>query len=719
MAVRQPAAPKAPPRRVPLPHDHPRRPERLIVLVAASLSVLVPLLQVTGAALPGRAVLALLFVVLAPGAPLSALLRIRSLPLLLAVSFSASMGLLLLLSTALVVIPFWHPLLATLAMSGTCLAATPPALRLLATEPPRSSLADVDLRERTVGLLGAAVSLALWLVAVLTTDLDRLGSLGLFDVVGPAYWLGLVVLVVVAVRQLRRAVPDPVVLSIVLIAAVVEMYGFINAADSGATQSVSYLHVGFVQYILDNHHVAHFYDARFSWPAFFAAGGVLVEQGGTGTALTFLRPAPIVNVLLCLPGLWSIAKTVSGRDEIAWLSLLTFLSLDWYGQDYFSPQATVYVLYIGVLAMVLSHAPTARQLVGRDAPWRHPLSGLTSTVARDGSASTRLVLGREAMLLLICSAVVVGHQLTPLNLLLILVVLVITGATRMRGLWLLVTLAFIAWFTFGASEYWRGNIGHIFSDIGKIGSTVNSAVGNRLVGDPIHAKLQTVRLAWSAGSVLVALVGLWRLRSSTWFWTLVGLTLGPFSLVVVQSYGGEVALRCFLYAEPLLAPLVAMTVWWALSALPGRTRAVALGAALLLGFTMLTVTRGANAAFERGRSADVAASRYLFAHVPPGAERESIGTLGSVGFAGYASVTTWTAVSLSPEDCLPANVEPCVENSAPDFLLVTPTMDNLGVLTGGLTPGWTGAVVRELVAKGLYKAVFTDRGDVVLQRVVS
>ena len=697
-----------------------RTPEHVLVHTAALLSLVVPAVQLADLAFPGRAVLALLFFVLAPGAPLVVLLRLRSLALTVALTFAASLSVLLLVSTVLVKVPFWHPGVATALAASACLALTKPALSALAHEPPPPIGRVVVDRERAYGLIALALSVLLWGVAVQRARLDELGSLGLVRAVGPAYWAALLVLVVIAVRQLHRPVPDPVVLSGLLVVLALELYGFLNAADSAASLSTGYLHVGFIQYILDHGHVAHYFDARFSWPAFFAAGGVLTRAGGTDTALTFLRPAPVVNILLCLPGLWSIAMSVTRSVPVAWLSVLTFLSLDWYGQEYFSPQGTVFVLYVGVLAMVLHYAPAPRELRGKQAPWRHPFSGLGSIVPPEPGASAALSLGREAVLLLVCAAVVVSHQLTPLNLMVILVVLVITGATRMRGLWLLVTLVFIAWFTFGAAEYWRGNVGSIFGDIGKIGATVGSAVGNRLVGDQVHSRMQSIRLAWAAGSVLMALVGLWRLRHSTWFWTLAGLALGPFSLVFVQSYGGEVALRCFLYAEPLLAPLVAMVVWQLLSKLPARARVTTLGTAVFVAFAMLTTTRGANAAFERQTTGDIAAARYIFAHhvgATGGSVKETIGTLADVGFAGLNGVTTWMPVSASPSSCLPVEVEPCLEDKAPDYVLVTPTMDSAGVLQDGQEAGWTLKVANELIAKDLYKRVFEAQGAFVLRRV--
>lgn len=683
-------------------------------MLAAVLAVVVPAVEIGGLHFPGRAVLALLFVVLVPGAPLTALLRLRSFPLTLAVTFATSLSVLLLLCTTLVVSTLWQPLLAIALMSIAGLYLTWPALRAVDAEPRLPAPARRVRPERALGLAAAGGSVLLWLVAVARVDLSALGGFGLLSVVGPAYWAALGLLAATAAWQLLRDEPDGLVLTVVVALLIVEMFGFLNIADGAASVSTGWLHVGFAQYISDHGHVAHYLDARFSWPGFFASAAVLADAGGTGTAIPFLRPAPVLNLLLLLPGLWSIALTITGKRTVAWLSMLVFFSLNWYQQDYFSPQATVFILYVGVLAMMLHLAPAPVELRGADAPWRHPLRGLSTTAPRPEGVGPGLALGREALLLLVCSAVVVSHQLTPLNLLVILVVLVVTGATRMRGLWLLVTLVFIAWFTFGAQEYWRGNIASVFGDIGHLGSTVGSAVGNRLVGDPVHSRMQTLRLAWSASSVLLGLVTLRRLRHSTWVWTLAGAALGPFSLVFVQSYGGEVALRAFLYADPVLAPLVAMTVWAALSAVPVRGQRAALAGALLVGFVLLTATRGANASFERETTVDIAASRYLFDHGPRG---QTIGLLQSVSFAGFERVTEWTPVPLDAESCDGIDVEPCVELKSPLMLLVTRRMDRLGELQEGLHRGWTTDVVNELEAKGLYTSVFHRPGATVLRRV--
>jgi hypothetical protein len=165
-------------------------------------------------------------------------------------------------------------------------------------------------------------------------------------------------------------------------------------------------------------------------------------------------------------------------------------------------------------------------------------------------------------------------------------------------------------------------------------------------------------------------------------------------------------------------------VWKLISSAPTRTRVWALGLACLLGWSMLTIVRGANASFERETRADIAASHYLFQHLVPGQGKTSIGVLQSVGFAGFEQVTRWELVPLDPTDCqvdktqaADLDVEPCVLAHLPDYVLVTGSMEKIGVLADGEPVEWTRSLTDSLVAKGVYERVFTEGDAYVLRQV--
>ena len=95
------------------------------------------------------------------------------------------------------------------------------------------------------------------------------------------------------------------------------------------------------------------YDARFSWPGTFSLGAVLAGFTGVNT-VDFLRWAPLVFELLYLPPLLVIARCSGVGVRAGWLGVALFYATNWIDQDYFSPQALNYLLYLVVLATVLA-----------------------------------------------------------------------------------------------------------------------------------------------------------------------------------------------------------------------------------------------------------------------------------------------------------------------------------------------------------------------------
>ena len=62
--------------------------------------------------------------------------------------------------------------------------------------------------------------------------------------------------------------------------------------------------------------------------------------------------------------------------------------------------------------------------------------------------------------------------------------------------------------------------------------------------------MQKLRLLMSAGIAGLAVIGLVVRRRSPWLPLLAALAFGPFALLALQSYGGEMALRIYLFLLP-------------------------------------------------------------------------------------------------------------------------------------------------------------------------
>ena len=492
----------------------------------------------------------------------------------------------------------------------------------------------------------------------------------------------------------------------------IALFGLVNLSDAEPSLATAWLHAGFVQYILDNHSVAHNFDARFSWPGFFAASATLTKLAGYSSAIPFLALAPIFYNVLVAPALWVIARRVTGSDRLAWVSLILYFCMNWYEQDYFSPQATAFVLYIAVLAFLFAEAPPSEVA---DGSRRSRLQSILRTPGRAPDVSGGIALAREATLVVISGAIVVTHQLTPVTLVMAMALFALTGMTRYRLLWLLTTVVFVSWFSFGAEDYWRGNLGVLFGDLGKIGSTVHSSVGTRLGGDVVHQRLQDVRLAASGGLFLIAMFGAWSIRKRRGSFLFACLALAPFSIIAMQSYGGEVILRTFVYSSPLLAPLatVALRRVVRFGGRPAIIPVVAISVAVAS--LVLTTTRGVNVAFERVTSKEVAASNYLFARMPSGS---SLAILEEVGPLGFDRLTEWKPVSLGSDVCTVPAVQ-CAAIQKPDYVVVTISQEALGHLVEGRPTGWTAQIVAQLIATGTYKEIYGNSDAQVLQRVKS
>jgi len=603
--------------------------------------------------------------------------------------------------------------------------------------PTRASVLARTLDPWTSGALVLAV--ALFAVALRTTDQDAMNGYGLISVLGWPFFAALVLVCAAAGRELSRDRLRTGHLAVVVVVLIVILFGIQNGSDSAAGFPTAWLHVGFTQYFVENGHGVPFYDARFSWPGFFGAAATLVSLAGVDDASVFLRWAPVFYNLLALLPLVLLARHATSRAHVAWLGVLLYYCANWFEQDYFSPQATNLVLYLMTVAVLfwLGHAAVPGEDVRvRDRLRRwwhdgvlHSLRRLAVAVLHDRpvrvpSMRPAQYVAVELALVVVVTASVVSHQLTPVAMILALTAFSLTARTRFKGLWLIAGIVFIAWFSYGATEYWFGHLENVIGDVGKGGSTLRSGVSQRIAGDPAHLHVQFLRLAMSAGFGLLALVGLVLRRRSPWVPLLGALAFAPFLILGLQSYGGEVVIRCFLFATPMLvllaAEIVAPIFRWP------RRLVMALVVAILLPASVLQVTaRGANQPFERMTSDQVAAVRLIESRLP---DDSSVGYFND--FNPLALIPPRSTYLFGLADCtLPDDVqaqvdagkEPvelaCAERNRPDFVYASSSQAAYGTLVEGQPAGWLDSLVSDLIATGDYLVAVHDPHVTVLERI--
>ena len=145
-----------------------------------------------------------------------------------------------------------------------------------------------------------------------------------------------------------------------------------------------------------------------------------------------------------------------------------------------------------------------------------------------------------------------SHQLTPFFMLGACAALVLVRRCTLPGLPILLGVIFAGYVSFATVGYWSGHLSNVFGGVGDLGLNVTTSVGSRLLGStPTHLVALHAKEVFAALIVGLAVLGLARRRvRGRDDRVLLALFLVPIALVGVVSYGGEIALRTYLFLLP-------------------------------------------------------------------------------------------------------------------------------------------------------------------------
>ncbi|MBC2878153.1 lipopolysaccharide biosynthesis protein [Streptomyces mobaraensis] len=505
----------------------------------------------------------------------------------------------------------------TVTLSGTpwrrarTEASQPPGTVKKRTSPTR--WAGLRWRPEAVAWLLLAAALTLYwlpLRALGEVNLEGMGGLGLVSVLPVATLVGAALLVVCFAAALVPARPRTWLLAAVLLATVVSLHAVPAVLEDRPRFATAWQHLGFLDYIDRTGTAAPDLDARWSWPGFFALAAFAARACGVDDLTEVLRWWPLAVQLLSLAPLALLLRAVRAHWRAKWTALWLFALCGWVGQDYFSPQSLNYVFYLLFVAVLLVWFRWPGELPGRRLPGER-------RVEETDRRTRTLLLG---VLIALFAASVASHQLTPFVMLGVLTALVLVRRCTLRGLPLLCGVLLAVWVGFLAEPYWSGHFDELFGGLGSLGGNVSSSVSGRIEGgNPVHKLMLYTRVALAGGVFALAALGWWRRRrAGVGDTALAVLTCVPFLAFGMQSYGGEVALRVFLFAVPGACVLGALALFPAAGRKPRPLAAplCALTAGLVLLFGFL-VARWGNEDFERVRPGEVAAMDYVYAHDRP------------------------------------------------------------------------------------------------------
>lgn len=672
---------------------------------------------------------------LVPGLPVVIALRIPGRALSGALTVSVSLAATILATQFTMVAEWWSPLTVQTILAAGSLAACLATARTLPRTftLPRGELQYLRAGGRTRAACLAVLAVAGALFALEASRLDFMpaGHYGIVTLIGPAYWIGLTILCGALVFTLTRRHIDHIVMAAGSLVLVAYTTMLVSVASGETSVPTAFVHRGFIDILVAGERLPNGIDARFSWAGFFTAGAHLLTVADLPDASALLEWAPLyMNALLVFP-LYAIAVAITGRARSAWLAVVLYQLFNWYQQDYFAPQAVAMLFYCTMIAILLwqlrrAPLPDIGPGIGRfliSAPRRTP--GL---VPGFGKIRT-LAIG--AVLLLLIVADTVTHQITPILGIIALAFFSLFGATRYRTLWLAAGLVFAAWFSYGAADYWIGHLNSIFGDVGQVGNSVNRGVSQRLSGDPAYQQMQYLRIGASGLFALVAFAG-WLLSRRRKVWLVAGaMCAAPFTLVLLQSYGGEMIIRCFVLASPVLAPFAAIAVARAVNWLRGRLgrhaatpsrgwTTVAAGTLALVALgTLLTTNRGLNTAFEASTREQVTVTDEFIAEVPPGT------TVMSWSHAPHSNGVRRTLDPLGPRmmfiDSYPCldDLANCAKTRDPSYVYLTTQGTGMLRLQYGMSQEYLDAQLDAILATGRYVPMLERDSITILRRVDS
>lgn len=397
-----------------------------------------------------------------------------------------------------------------------------------------------------------AVGLVVWGFALQNLDIRRTTDLGLVSVV-PA-WIAFGPLAVLGafLWTLRLPAASPfrrIFLVLTTVSIIVILFGTGPLIEPLTPNHVAWRHVGIADEVLRNG-IDTSIDAYFSWPGFFGLTALAVDVAGPFELVRIVRWAPVVmNGLFLLP-VMLIAQQVTVGWRMAWTAAWVFLLGNWVGQDYFAPQALAYLGYLVIIAMLV----TAIALPATSNPLRW--GGSTPWMrAKLGESRLYALLAVVA----VYAWIVMSHQLTPFAILLVVGALVVAQRPVPKSLLLLLLAIQVAWLTFMAADYLRGNLGVLVDQLGNVDQIAQANITDRVGGSSTHRFIVQLRMLTVAGLAGAGFLGWFRaFKSSTSVGRYQHLTVGlagvaPFALIALAAYGGEVALRAYLFALPILA----------------------------------------------------------------------------------------------------------------------------------------------------------------------
>jgi hypothetical protein len=483
-----------------------------------------------------------------------------------------------------------------------------------------------------VRLIPLAAGLIAWVYGIRQIQFESISTYGPLASGDIWFLLGLALLFGGGLVELLSRMPRAWLLCLYVAAVITVIYAAAPLLYKAPEYSWVYKHIGiaasFSTYgkLVDPSNI---YD---QWPALFTT---LASISGLAkvSALDFAAWAELAFELADALLVLGIFRMIGVNRRSAYLALFLYEGfIAWIGQDYLSPQAFAYMLWLGIATIIL------RWLLVpiRDRGYGSERGGLVSRLrARllaqmpQPLAATPGERGLAFTLVIVLDfAIVAAHQLTPYMTIVQLGTLVILGLVwrgwTLLGLVVILTLGYLLpRYGLISSQY-----GGLFSSGNAVGnaSGAGAQLGTNYGAHAFTSRVVEVLAAALYLPTLVAIVRNRRHLGRVVIQALLGFS--PFVIVFGQSYGGEAIYRVFLFSAAWCVILVADALV-EISAIAWRKGLV--GCAYVI-FLVLGLQGNYGTIYYDGVTPqEVTASLWLYDHAPRG----SLFVLATENFPTY------------------------------------------------------------------------------------
>ncbi|MGH2443873.1 MAG: hypothetical protein ACRDFX_12030, partial [Chloroflexota bacterium] len=345
------------------------------------------------------------------------------------------------------------------------------------------------------------------------------------------------------------------------------------------------------------------------------------KSTGIRSPLQYIGWAPLLFNVLYLPPLFVLLRSRHIPIRASWMAVWLFYVSNWVSQDYFSPQAFNFLLYLLLLAVLLTYFGRDPQSArfGNCRP-RFLTGALGARLVDDRRLDWPAAVRVAALLVIVALYVVMasGHQLTPLLTLASVLILTAIGRCSARTLPLLMSVILGASLSYLSITFLAGHMWMIWNGFGGFLGNLHTDVGSRVQGSVGHVFVLHVRILMSLAIWALAALGAVRLlRRRSLDLSRSVLALTPFLFLPLNAYGGEMLLRVYLFALPFIVFLAAGLVYP-----PGNegrgVRTAVVSSCMVLALTAgLLVSRYGNERMNYFAARDLRAVNWTYRHAPP------------------------------------------------------------------------------------------------------